>query len=91
MYPASLSKDLKSGLTNRILIRVSLVEGPTVHRRRAVEIAVRYDLWEEHFITTTTLDGAAAEARTIASMEEIMALLHRLAIPHLFEARAVAP
>jgi hypothetical protein len=90
-YPPSLSKDLKSGLTNRILIRVSLVEGSIVHRRRAVEIALRYDLWDEHFVATMTLDGAIAEARTIGTMEEAMALLRRLSILHLFEARAVAP
>jgi hypothetical protein len=86
-FPDKLPKELTSGLTNRILIRITLVENdqaPGV--QRAVEVAVRYDLWEEHFITTTTLDGAVAEARTIASLDELRAMLRRMRLPALFQA-----
>lgn len=83
-YPDSLRKDLTSGLTNRFLIRVTLSRGNEIVRRRAVEIAVRHDLWDEHFAVTVTLDGAAADARTIQSMEEMQAFLRRLQLPRLF-------
>lgn len=83
-YPDSLRKDLTSGLTNRILIRVTLSRGNEIVRRRAVEIAVRHDLWDEHFEITVTLDGAAADARTIQNMEEMQAFLQRLHLRRLF-------
>lgn len=83
-YPDALRKDLTSGLTNRILIRVTLARGNEVVRTRAVEIAVRYDLWDEHFTTTVTLDGAQADTRTIRNMEQMQAFLRRLQLPRLF-------
>jgi hypothetical protein len=83
-YPDSLRKDLTSGLTNRILVRVTLARGAEIVRRRAVEIAVRYDLWDEHFITTVTLDGVETNARTVPDMEQMQALLRRLQLPRLF-------
>lgn len=83
-YPDTLRKDLTSGLTTRILIRVTLARGTEIVRRRAVEIAVRYDLWDEHFITTVTLDGMETEARTLPNMEQTQAFLRRLHLPRLF-------
>ena len=83
-YPDTFRKDLTSGLTNRILVRVTLVRGTEVVRHRAVEIAVRYDLWDEHFIATVTLDGVETEARTLANMEQMQAFLRRLQLPRLF-------
>jgi hypothetical protein len=84
-YPETLRKDLTSGLTNRILVRVTLARGNEVVRRRAVEIAVRYDLWDEHFVTTITLDGVETDARTLQNMEQMQAFLRRLQLPRLFE------
>lgn len=83
-YPDSLRKDLTSGLTNRILVRVTLARGAEIVHRRAVEIAVRYDLWDEYFITTVTLDGVETSARKVPDMEQMQALLRRLQLPHLF-------
>ena len=83
-YPDTLRKDLTSGLTNRILVRVTLTRGAEIVRQRAVEIAVRYDLWDEHFITTVTLDGVETNARTVPDMEQMQAWLRRLQLPHLF-------
>lgn len=83
-YPDTLGKDLTSGLTNRILIRVTLARGNEIVSRRAVEIAVRYDLWDEHFTTTVTLDGLQTEVRIIDDMEQMQAFLRRLPLPRLF-------
>jgi len=83
-YPDTLGKDLTSGLTNRILIRVTLARGTEVVGTRAVEIAVRYDLWDEHFTTTVTLDGAQTDVKIITGMEQMQAFLRRLSLPRLF-------
>src|SRR5688572_4142781 len=48
-FPATLSRELESGLTNRLYVRVSLFDGQTLVQMRTVEIAIRYDLWEETF------------------------------------------
>ena len=88
-YPDSLRKDLTSGLTNRILIRVRLARGNEILRTRAVEIAVRYDLWDEHFTTTVTLDGVEADTRTIQNMEEMQAFLRRLQLRRLFATNGI--
>jgi hypothetical protein len=83
-YPDTLRKDLTSGLTNRILIRVTLTRGSEIVRTRAVEIAVRYDLWDEHFTVTVTLDGVETTTRTLRNIEEMQAFLRRLQLPRLF-------
>lgn len=88
-YPETLRKDLTSGLTNRILVRVTLARGNEVVRRRAVEIAVRYDLWDEHFVTTVMLDGVETEARTLQTMEQVQTFLRRLRLPRLFATNAL--
>ncbi|MET0535826.1 MAG: hypothetical protein ABW171_16540 [Steroidobacter sp.] len=82
--PEALRKDLTSGLTNRILIRVTLASGAKTVQQRAVEIAVRYDLWDEHFAVRVALDGAEAEARTLKTLDEMQALLRALRLPRLF-------
>ena len=85
-FPDKLDRDLTSGLTNRILIRVTLTDearAPAI--QRAVEIAVRYDLWEEHFVTTTSLDGAPGQPRTIASLTDLRAMLRNIRLPALFQ------
>ena len=83
-YPDTLRKDLTSGLTNRILIRVTLTRATEIVSRRAVEIAVRYDLWDEHFTTTVTLDGVQADVKIIPTAEQMQAFLQRLPLPRLF-------
>jgi hypothetical protein len=83
-YPATLSRDLTSGLTNRFLVRVSLANGAEVLHRRAVEIAVRYDLWDEHFTTVVSMDGVAEDARVMRNLDEVMAFLAQLRFSKLF-------
>lgn len=89
-WPDTLRKDLTSGLTNRILIRVSLARDSEIVQQRAVEIAIRYDLWDERFTMNVTLDGVAAEARTIQNAEDMQAALRKLRLPHLFAINGAA-
>lgn len=83
-WPDTLRKDLTSGLTNRILIRVTLARGSEIVQRRAVEIAVRYDLWDERFVMNVTLDNDEGEARMIRNLDEMQAALRNLRLPRLF-------
>jgi len=83
-WPATLTKDLISGLTNRILVRVRLFRGAEFVQQRAVEIGVRYDLWDERFAMTVTLDGIETEARVFQTTEEMLAALHDLSVHGVF-------
>jgi hypothetical protein len=82
--PDALRKDLTSGLTNRILVRVTLSRDAEIVQQRAVELAVRYDLWDERFVMSVTLDGVEAEARSLKSLDEMQAVLRQLRLPRLF-------
>jgi hypothetical protein len=83
-FPQSLPRELRSGLTNRVLIRISLLADSRRIDQRGVEIAVRYDLWDENFRVTTRIDGAVTGERTYARIEEVLALLGNLRLPGLF-------
>lgn len=84
-WPATLNKDLTSGLANRILIRVRLLQRAQVVRERAVEITIRYDLWDERFALSVSVDGAEVEARTLRTKEEVLVELGALRFRKLFE------
>jgi hypothetical protein len=89
-YPATLAKDLKSGLTNRLFVRATLMDSGNVLSQRAVEIALRYDLWDEKFSVVSTMDEAVVDSRTLANSAEVEAMLGALPIPSLFDARALS-
>jgi hypothetical protein len=89
-WPATLRKDLTSGLTNRILIRVRLARGAEIVQQRAVEIAIRYDLWDERFMMNVTVDGVEANNRTMQNAQDMQAILRKLRLPGLFPATALA-
>ena len=90
-WPATLHKDLTSGLTTRILIRATLARGADVAQRRAIEIAVRYDLWDEHFVLSMSLDGVEAAPRTIARTDDMLATLQALRLTRVFATAGMAP
>lgn len=84
-FPPTLSKELASGLTTRLYARVSLLDGFTPTRQRAVEIAIRYDLWDQKFLAVSSMEGVEIESRNLASIEEVQALLRSLPLPRLFD------
>jgi hypothetical protein len=86
-YPETLAKDLKSGLTNRIFARVTLLDAARVVDQRAVEIALRYDLWDERFSIVSTMNESVVDQRTLANLAEVEALLGALPLPGLFDTR----
>jgi hypothetical protein len=84
-YPTTLSKDLTSGLTNRLFARVTLMHAAKVLDQRAVEIALRYDLWDERFSIVSTMNGAVVDSRNLGQLAEVEAMLGALPLPGLFD------
>lgn len=94
-WPETLHKDLTSGLTNRILIRATLARGEEIVQQRAVEITIRYDLWDERFEMSVSINDVEANAEafksrlemsshTIQSRDDMQAVLRKLRLPRLF-------
>jgi hypothetical protein len=88
--PPTLRKDLVSGLTNRIAIRVTLVRPGLPAAQRLVGFAVKYDLWEETFGVKVDVDDMLVSASAGQHLEEVMAMLSDLNLPHLFAVDAAA-
>jgi hypothetical protein len=83
-FPASLRKELTSGLTNRVLIRVALLAEKHSIGQRAVEMAVKYDLWDENFHLTVMVDQRAVRDEVLPNVEQVLAFLHDTRLPDLF-------
>jgi len=83
--PESLRKDLVIGLTNRMLIRMTLAaEGRTISQS-VINLGIKYDLWEENFQMTTAVNDRELPVRTLAKIEDVLVLLADLPL------NAVAP
>jgi len=83
-FPPTFARELESGLTNRLYLRVSLLDGQAVLQMHTVEITIRYDLWEQTFMLTRTVDRAPAESQKLASRAEVVRYLAPLRLPRLF-------
>ena len=91
VYPESLPRELESGLTNRLYLRVTVLDGETTLQVSTVELAIRYDLWDQAFTVTRTVNTAPAETVTLASTSEMNAFLQSLHVPRIFSARMLPP
>jgi hypothetical protein len=90
-YPESLPRELQSGLTNRLYLRVTALDGENPLQIGTVELAIRYDLWDQAFTVTRTVDTAPAETIKLASTSEMNAFLQSLHVPRIFSARMLPP
>ncbi len=82
--PPTLRKDLVSGLTNRILLKIDLLRNGQPLNRKVVEVSIRYDLWEETFSVDTRIDNAVVSSRTYGQVDEVISVLSNLKLPALF-------
>jgi hypothetical protein len=83
-FPASLRKDLTSGLTNRVLVRIALYGDGAAPKQQSAEVTIRYDLWDETFAVTTIVGSTVTEANTYPTLDAVIAFLGRLRLPRLF-------
>lgn len=84
-FPANLEKDLGSGLTNRILLRFTLTQESRIVRQSAVEISIRYDLWDENFPIVTRVDEAVVDSSARKTVRDVLAFLERIRLARLFD------
>jgi hypothetical protein len=91
VYPESLPRELESGLTNRLYLRVTALDGETTLQVSTVELAIRYDLWDQAFTVIRTVNTAPAETVRLANTSEMNAFLQSLHVPGIFSARMLPP
>lgn len=82
--PQRFRDDLRSGLASRILIQVTLLEAKKPLANKVVDIAVKYDLWDETFGVTIAVDNVSREPQVLTRTEDVIAMLSPLNIPNLF-------
>ena len=82
--PATFPKDLVSGLTNTLLIHVTLLSDSQRLDQRTAVVAIKYDLWDEAFGLTVTIDADLVSSRTGATRQQIDSFLGDLELPDLF-------
>jgi hypothetical protein len=87
-FPESLRKDLRSGLTNRLLMRMNLQEGAQWRAAATVQIALQYDLWDERFRVELVINGTAIDAPVLRTVDEAVSWLRDLRLPRVFESPA---
>jgi hypothetical protein len=90
-YPANLVKDLTSGLTNRLLARVELRAGKRPAAQSAVEITVKYDLWEENFRVVVMVERRLVASTLYSNLADVRAFLQDLRVPGLFDTSGAPP
>ncbi len=84
LLPDSFPRELTSGLTNRLMIRFTLHQSARELRGRSIEIAIRYDLWDEAFTMTTLIDGVSVQTATYQQAQQVMHELQEIRLPELF-------
>jgi hypothetical protein len=87
--PPTIKKDLVSGLTNRIVIRISLLSSRQVVAQAVADVAVKYDLWDETFSMKVNVDDRPQASRTGYDVDDVITTLANLNLPHLFQADSV--
>jgi hypothetical protein len=80
-FPTRLPQDLKSGLSNNILIRLELLHDSQIDAQADVLLAVRYDLWEEVFSITETSGSLTVLHEELGTVDKVMDFLSRISVP----------
>ena len=88
-FPDTLDRDLKSGLTSRLLLRVILLAQSRPLARQTVEITVKYDLWDETFAVAVNVGDTVTVRQTLSSLAAVRAWLEDLRLPSLFPSNAL--
>ena len=70
---------------------MTVLDGETTLQVSTVELAIRYDLWDQAFTVTRTVNTAPAETVTLASTSDMNAFLQSLHVPRIFSARMLPP
>jgi hypothetical protein len=82
-YPTNLASELTTGLTNRILARLSVRDGATILQRRTAAVAIRYDLWDQSFRVSLEIEGKTS-TRQLPDLDALKEFLGALELPKAF-------
>jgi hypothetical protein len=85
-FPATLPKDLKSGLTTHLLVHLTLLENGRAAEQRDIDVAVRYDLWDENFPLTETADRTVLSAQVFTTLDQVTRFLENITLPQVVPA-----
>jgi hypothetical protein len=88
--PPSVRSDFASGLTNRILIQVSLQQSAERITHAIAAIEIKYDLWDENYRLAISVNGLEVLSRTLAKADEVIAALSTVHLPGLFATSGIA-
>ena len=88
--PLSVRSDFASGLTNRILIQVSLQQSSQRITHAIAAIEIKYDLWDENYRLGIAVNGLEVVSRTLAKADEVIAALSTVRLPGLFNTGGIA-
>jgi hypothetical protein len=89
-FPRTFPKDLSSGLSSHLMVRISLRSPGRPDVQRVIELAVKYDLWDETFRFTLSVDGRVLMSDTQSSRDAVLARLHDARLPALFPEASLA-
>jgi hypothetical protein len=90
-FPRTFPKDLTSGLTSHLLVRLTLRSPGHPDVQRVAELAVKYDLWEETFRFTLSVDGRVLASETQVGRDTALARLRDARLPALFPEGSLTP
>lgn len=90
-FPASLPKDLESGLTTQLLVHLTLLENGRAGVQRDIDVAVRYDLWDEDFPVTETAGHTVLRSQVFATLAQVTRFLGNITLPRVLPAAGLIP
>jgi hypothetical protein len=79
-----LSKDLSSGLTNRVVVRIVLTSHTQPLAQRAIDISIKYDLWDEVFQLKMRSNETQVGTNSFSTSQQVIVFLERLKLTNLF-------
>ncbi len=90
-FPPTLPKDLTSGLTTHLLVHLTLLENGRAAEQRDIDVAVRYDLWDENFPLTETAGGTVLSTQVFKTLDQVTTFLENLALPQAIAEGSLVP
>lgn len=85
-FPPTLPKDLKSGLTTHLLVRLTLLENGRAEEQRDIDVVVRYDLWDENFPLTETAHHTVLRSQVFTTVDQVTRFLENITLPQVLPA-----
>lgn len=90
-FPPTLPRDLKSGLTTHLLVHLTLLENGRAEEQKDIDVAVRYDLWDENFPLTETADRTVLRSQVFATLDQVTRFLENITVPRAVPTTRLVP